>query len=137
MGNYYRSRLAEELALHYAAQKGIEISVDSGGLSHIPNPNHPGTIAKATLYYLQQKNITPVNAGRFPKNCIAADVYAADIVILTDSDEQHQLFLQQFPDFTGEIVHWYARDIQFDSFITTTERIDNSVRQLLEELFRE
>lgn len=134
MGNYYRSRLAEELALHYAAQAGIEIAVDSGGLSKIPNPNHPGTIAKATLNYLLQNNVTPVNIGRFPKNCIAEEVYSADIVVFTDIDEQQDLFKSQFPNFQGQLIGWNARDLQYDNFLTTPQMIDKNVKALIAQL---
>lgn len=136
MGNYYRSRLAEELAIYYAKQVGLEITADSGGLSRIPNPNHPGTISKATIQYLQNKKVVPINAGRFPKNCISEEVYNSDIVVCTDEEEQRDLFKQNFPDYKGKLICWNARDIQYDTIINTTERIDKLVQELIANLIK-
>lgn len=134
MGNYYRSRLAEELALHYAVLSGLKVEVDSGGLSRIPNPNHPGNIARGTLQYLKDINVEPQQATREPKNCNNEDVYSSDIVILTDIEEQRDLFWNQFPDFKGELIGWDARDIAYDSMLNTLEKIDRNVQQLIKEL---
>lgn len=137
MGNYYRSRLAEELTRHYAREHDLEIKVDSGGLSRIPNPNNPGTIAKATLRYLQEKQVEGENIGRFPKNCTIEDVYTADIVICTDKEEQLDLFKQQFPDYQGQIIGWSARDIQYDPLMDTPGIIDKHVQDLIRNLLQE
>lgn len=137
MGNYYRSRLAEELTRHYARQHGIEVEVDSGGLSRIPNPNHPGTIAKATLRYLEQKQVQPEAAGRFPKNCSIDEVYEADLIVFTDKEEQSELFLQRFPDYQGQVIGWSARDIQYDPLMDTPGIIDSHVQALIQDLLQQ
>ena len=134
MGNYYRSRLAEELALYYAAQNGIEIEVDSGGLSHIPNPNHPGPMAKQTLAYLAQKGVQPQHTDRYPKNCDWQAVSKADIVICTDEDEQRYLFTNAFPEYKGELICWRARDYQYDPWLETPVMIDRNVEKLIKSL---
>lgn len=134
MGNYYRSRLAEELALHYAKSYGVDIDADSGGLSRIPNPNNVGTIAKATLRYLEQKQVQTKNVGRFPKNCSAEEVYSADIVVLTDEAEQAYLFAEQFPDYKGQLIGWSAHDLQYDLLMDTPQLIDKHVEQLIKSL---
>lgn len=131
MGNYYRSRLAEELALHYAAQYGLEIEADSGGLSKIPNPEHPGSIAHATLTYLANKNVQPQQAHRFPKACVEQDVQAADIVVCTDANEQMELFKRAFPNYEGVLLGWGARDYQFDTWLETPAMIDKQVEDLI------
>ena len=136
MGNYYRSRLAEELAYYYAAQYGVDIVADSGGLSKIPNPDHVGPMAHATLRYLANKDITPKGIEREPKSCVATDVYSADIVVLTDGAEQGTLFTQRFPDFTGDIVAWNARDHMYDPILQTTVRIDQKVEELIKSLHK-
>jgi len=134
MGNYYRSRLAEELALYYAAKYGVEIAVDSGGLSHIPNPNHPGPMARPTLEYLAQRDIKPQGINRYPKNCSIEDIEVADMVIFTDEDEQHRLFTEAFPDYKGEIVGWRARDQQYDQWLQTPDMINKNVEALIKDL---
>jgi len=134
MGNYYRSRLAEELALYYAAKYGLEIEVDSGGLSHIPNPNHPGPMARATLEYLARLNIQPQSINRSPKNCSLADVNAADMVIFTDDEEQRQLFTRAFPEYKGQLIGWNARDQEYDLLLQTPDMINKNVESLIKRL---
>ena len=134
MGNYYRSRLAEELALHYASQYGIEITVDSGGLSKIPNPANQGSIAQATLAYLANKSVQPKNSDRIPKKCSIDEVDVADIVVCTDAEEQMALFLKMFPKYQGELIAWQAPDQQYDPWLETPEKIDRNVEDLIKQL---
>lgn len=134
MGNYYRSRLAEELALYYAAQQGIAVQVDSGGLSKIPNLANVGPIAHETLLYLQQKNIQPQGATRMPKKCDWLAIQNTDIVVLTDADEQLERFKQAFPEYTGQLIGWQARDKQYDPWLNTLELIDLKSQELIKQL---
>jgi protein-tyrosine-phosphatase len=134
MGNYYRSRLAEELAIHYAQQSELELEVDSGGLSDVEHSLNPGPIAKAVLRFLEDKGITPVGAQRYPKRCEAIAVHSADIVVCTDADEQLQLFKQRFPDYAGQIISWRARDQHDDPWLQTPFLIDKHIQQLIKEL---
>ncbi len=136
MGNYYRSRLAEELAIHYSAKYGLELQADSGGLSDVAHSLNPGPIAKATLRYLEEKNISPLGAQRFPKRVALEDVQAADMVVLTDEDEQKHLFIKEFPDYTGHIIGWRARDHIDDPWLQTPFLIDKHVHDLIKKLLQ-
>ena len=137
MGNYYRSRLAEELAMYYAEQYGLEIDVDSGGLSDVAHSLNPGPIAKATLRYLEEKQIRPRRAHRFPKRIDLEGIFTADLVVFTDEDEQKHLFKQEFPTFTGTIVGWRARDNYDDPLLQTPNLIDKHVHELIKKLLQE
>lgn len=137
MGNYYRSRLAEELAMHYAEKYGLEVDVDSGGLSDVEHSLNPGPIAKATLRYLEEKNITPRRAHRLPKRVDVEGVFTADLIVFTDEDEQLHLFKQEFPHFTGRIVSWRARDKYDDPWLQTPYLIDKHVHDLIKKLLEE
>jgi protein-tyrosine-phosphatase len=130
MGNYFRSRLAEELALYYAQQYEIDISVNSGGLSDVANSRNVGPIAGVTLEYLANKNITPRNADRMPQNCTVEHLNAADLVVFTDIDEQLEIFKRAFPEFEGEYIGWQARD-KPHPISSTTSLIDKNVEELI------
>ncbi len=134
MGNYYRSRLGEELTLHYAPQHGVDVEVDSGGLSDVEHSNNPGPISKSVLRFLDERGIEPKGARRYPKHCEAEIIYAADIVVLTDKDEQLHLFMDEFPDFSGELISWQARDHYADPLLQTPNMIEKHVQALLKEL---
>lgn len=135
MGNYYRSRLAEELAIHYAQKLGLEIAADSGGLSRrMPNPSNPGPIAQGTLVYLAEKGVQPRNAERMPRHCSIEGVREADIVVCTDEVEQRHLFIEEFPDHGGKLICWQAHDVLFDPMLKTPEIIDRHVEELIRNL---
>lgn len=134
MGNYYRSRLAEELAVYYAEKYGLDVIADSGGLSDVEHSRNPGPIAKATIRYLEDKNIEPRSAKRYPKRVAREEVFASDIVILTDEDEQRHLFIQEFPDFAGNMIGWRARDHIDDPWLQTPFLIDKHVHDLIKRL---
>jgi protein-tyrosine phosphatase len=134
MGNYYRSRLAEELALYYAAKYGVEIQASSGGLSKNPHAKHLGAIAKETLAYLEEKNIQPQGATKTPQHCDYEAIEQADIVVLTDDDEQRHLFVEEFPEFVDKLIGWQARDIQYDPGLHTLQIIDLETEKLIKRL---
>ncbi len=135
MKNYYRSRLAEELAIHYAQQAGLKIEVDSGGLQEdVEHSSNLGPIATEALRYLEAKKISPVRASRYPKCCEASDVYSSNIVVCTDADEQLQFFKQRFPDYTGKIIAWRARDQYGDPLLQTPFLIDKNMQELMKQL---
>ena len=134
MGNYYRSRLAEELARHYAQQYGLEIEADSGGLSDVAHSLNPGPIAKATLRFLEENNIQMQGTKRYPKRVDLETINAADYVILTDEDEQQQLFKREFPEFTGQLIGWRARDHHDDPWLQTPVLIDKHVHALVKKI---
>jgi protein-tyrosine phosphatase len=134
MGNYYRSRLAEELALHYAEIYGLEIETDSGGLAQIPNPHHPGPMAIETIDYLATKNIQPKTINRLPKVCAQVDIADADYVVFTDVDEQQDLFERRFPFCDCEFIGWDAHDKEFDPSLSTRELIDMKIEALIKKL---
>ncbi len=134
MGNYYRSRLAEELAVHYAQKYGVDITVDSGGLSDVAHSTNPGPMAKATLRYLEDMKLQPRDITRYPKRVSRDDVFAADMVVLTDEDEQKRMFMEEFPDFKGNLVGWRARDQIDDPWLQTPFLIDKHVQALIQKL---
>ncbi len=135
MFNYYRSRLAEELAIHYAAKHGLEVAVDSGGLSRrMPNPSNPGPIAQGALVYLSEKGVQPRNAERMPHRCSIEAIQVADIIVCTDEIEQRHLFIEEFPDHGGKLICWQAYDVLFDPMLKTPEIIDRHVEELIIDL---
>src|SRR4051794_36319840 len=71
-GNYYRSRLAEELFNHYAAAQALSCRATSLGFTPHPERN-PGTISIFTLKALSGRKIAPQAAERLPAAVQAKD----------------------------------------------------------------
>jgi hypothetical protein len=69
-GNYYRSRLAEDIFNHYAEVFHLQTRSSSRGLGYIwPNPNTPGMISNHVLDYLAKEGIDSRSQERMPLEC--------------------------------------------------------------------
>ncbi|MGI9215073.1 MAG: low molecular weight phosphatase family protein [Gammaproteobacteria bacterium] len=126
MGNYYRSRLAEELLSYYASSNNLQIEVDSGGLAL--NSRNLGAIAPAALKYLEKLNIIPKNANRNPKNCTVEDLKSSDYIICMQEEEQRELFEASFPYLKSRVVYWHVPDKTDDD---TLELLHSQVQHLI------
>lgn len=137
MGNYYRSRLAEELFSHYAGLYNISANVDSGGIDKIPNPMNVGTIGTAVIEYLRALNITPRTSNRLPKNCSLKDLESSDYIICTYEKEQRKIFENQFPRFKNKVIYWNIPDSNEDPNAEGPDRLHLQVMKFIAMVARE
>ncbi|MDD4872434.1 MAG: low molecular weight phosphatase family protein [Kiritimatiellae bacterium] len=135
-GNFYRSRLAEELLRFYSEDQGIDLVSDSAALGDIPNPINIGPISQEALRYLGQLGKKPEYfLQRYPKKCTVADIISADIIIGLNEREHKRWFEEQFPDFTLKCVqYWHVPDVEEDPDKVGPELMDKNVRELLKDL---
>ena len=135
-GNYYRSRLAEELLRYNAKKADLEIECDSAGLGKIPNPSNPGPIGIAALEYLQKRGISSLSLARYPKQWTPSDIQTADIIVCMNEREHRVMFERQARPFLnhGQIVFWRIPDVEEDPDLMGPGLIDGEVRGLLEKL---
>ena len=135
-GNYYRSRLAEEL-LHYHAKR-VDLSIEcySAGLGNIPNPSNPGPIGIVALEYLQARGIGSLTRARHPKKCAPSDIQAADIIVCMNEREHRATFEKQARLFLDhkQIVYWHVPDLEEDPELVGPGLIEGEVRGLLTRL---
>lgn len=134
MGNYYRSRLAEELLLYYAPIFSLSISTDSGGLDKIPNPNNKGRAGPDVYRYLSDRNIQPKKLNRYPQNVKKEHLEEADYIICTYKKEQKELFEKKFPEHKMNIIYWEVPDTHEDPNLKGPDLINNEVIKFLTEL---
>jgi len=134
-GNYYRSRLAEELLRGYAAAQGINLVSDSAGLGIIPNPINIGPIRCEVLDYLKRRGIYSGGVERFPKKCTKTDIRSADIIIGMNEPEHRCMVDEQFPGVAGNRTrYWHVSDMDEDPGFISPDLIDSNVRELLKEI---
>jgi protein-tyrosine phosphatase len=135
-GNYYRSRLAEELLRYNAKKADLEIECDSAGLGKIPNPSNPGPIGIAALEYLQKRGISSLSLARYPKQWTPSDIQTADIIVCMNEREHRVMFERQARPFLnhGQTVFWRIPDVGEDPDLMGPGLIDGEVRGLLEKL---
>lgn len=131
MGNYYRSRLAEELLCYYAEVHKLSIHIDSGGLDKIPNPDNPGNIGAGVIKYLETFNISPKCAHRPPKNCNSYDLNSSNYIICVQESEQRAMFEFLFPDFKNKVTYWEVPDTEKDPQLKGPDLLHENVKNLL------
>ncbi len=108
-GNYYRSRIAEEVFNHLCRQYRIKAAALSRGLGHRwPNPNNPGPISKNALNFLDTMGIEIVSKDRMPQPCTPTDIQAATRIIGMQEAEHRSLLFSKFPDCPSEKIEFWS-----------------------------
>jgi len=113
-GNYYRSRFAEELFNHRAAEAGAaNWQAQSRGLALERGKYNVGPLSPYTLRGLEARRLTARGGSRFPRQCTVADLESASHVVALDEVEHRPLMRERFPDWERRIQYWSIADIGF------------------------
>ncbi len=133
-GNYYRSRYAEELFNFRAREQGLPWRAFSRGVAERGAPDNVGPISRFALDALQEKEIVPEGAARYPQPCVLADFRQAQLVIALKEAEHRPLIEQRFPEVADRVTYWHVDDIEFAQPVDALAMIDNRVAKLILEL---
>lgn len=131
-GNYYRSRFAEILFNHLAAEHDLEWEADSRGIV-AASSNNMGPISNATLDGLAARHI-PAGALRFPMQLRQEDLRRADRVIALYDYEHRPMLRQQFPQHVRRVEFWRVPDLDEMSAEDALNLIEEHVRALIQTL---
>jgi protein-tyrosine phosphatase len=137
-GNYYRSRFAEHLFAHLAAEQGIPWTADSVGLGvHWASKVNVGPISKVAYASLVSRGINITNP-RMPRDMTQADLESAERIILLDEPEHRPMMREKFPDWEDHerVTYWKVLDVPPDEDFHPMDAIDPLVRELVEEIAR-
>jgi len=131
-GNYYRSRIAEELFNHHAIDGW---RAHSKGLSErFPISGNPGPMSPYAIYYLKSIGVRIQSEGRMPEGCSAEDLNACDRIVCMDADE-HTPMLARFGGIDmSRVAFWHVKDIDEMPFEVATRLIEENVLELLRTL---
>ena len=133
-GNYYRSRFAEKIFNHLAAEKGLDSEADSAGLALERGVNNVGAISKYAVAALEQRRITITSEERFPKSPTEEDFQNFDLVIAVDESEHRPLMESRFPKWVDDIEYWLIHDIDKTSADEALGELEKKVYKLVVEL---
>ncbi|MDA9435171.1 protein tyrosine phosphatase [Bradyrhizobium sp. CCBAU 51627] len=133
-GNYYRSRYAEELFNHLAKTKGLSWYAFSRGAAERGSPDNVGPMSVVALDRLRQKGIRPEGAARNPLPCSLADFDVAKIVIAVKEAEHRPLVESRFPTVASRVKYWDVDDVEFAHPSIALAKLDELVRELIENL---
>lgn len=130
-GNYYRSRLAEELFNFEAQRTALRWRAISRGLALERGSENVGPMSKFTLEALYSRNIVPTGAETYPAACTVTDLEAADLVVALKEVEHRELILTRFPDWEARVTYWHVDDIDVAPPEVAIEMIEKRVQQLV------
>lgn len=131
-GNYYRSRLAEELFNHFAACAGSPTRATSRGIaqSFIAFRN-VGSISPHVIQQLQQRGILPLRPNAPPQSLTETDLQTAARVIALYHAEHYPMMQQHFPQWAERITYWHIPDDYDLPVPQAATQIESQVRALL------
>jgi protein-tyrosine phosphatase len=133
-GNYYRSRFAELLFNHLAAQTGAAWLAESRGLVVTADSGNIGPISPYVLAELAARAVEIGPELRFPRQLHHHDLAGARRIIALDAAEHRPLVEKLFPNWAGRVDYWRVPDLHALAVRDAFDRIDREVRALLQTL---
>jgi len=131
-GNYYRSRVAEELFNHNAQKKKLNWFAESRALADEDYLRiNEGPISPNAVEFLKQRNI-PINGQhRMPETLKNRDLSEYKIIVCMDRDE-HYPIVQQQPNLSlHAITFWDIKDLNAEASSTALSRLEENVNKLI------
>lgn len=131
-GNYYRSRMAEEIFNYRANHIGMDWKADSAGLcSDMLSSAHEGPISENALKMLK-KGAYPINSEhRRPRSITERDLISSDLIVCLHRSEHEPVIRERFPTYAEEIIYWDVADIDELDPEVAFQRIEHEIEQLV------
>ena len=133
-GNYYRSRFAEHLFNHLAAQRRLPWRAESRGLAIELGVFNVGPISSHTLERLAGLEVDCDGPHRAPVACCVDDLLRAERVIALKDAEHRPLMGARFPAWQDRIEYWHVHDLDAAGPIEALAEIEENVVRLIDEL---
>lgn len=111
-GNFYRSRMAEEMFNHFAEERGVTARAFSRGLLRsFENSGNVGSFSSFALHVLTRYGIAPRRADEFPQRVTADELCDSDVVIALYQRVHAPMMTDQFPEFAAKVIYWSVPDL--------------------------
>ena len=131
-GNYYRSRIAEELFNHRVRHLGLDWHASSCALAIERAAENIGPISEFAMKALSELDVIPEHPTRFPVACTERDFERADLVIAMKEAEHRLLVGTRFNAWAERVEYWHVHDLDVADFAETTRLIDVLVAELIQ-----
>jgi len=131
-GNYYRSRFAELLFNHLAAQRALAWRADSRGLD--PDPYNVGPISRHTLQAAQKLGILPTESPRYPIRATEIDFQGCHLIVAVKEAEHRSLLEQLFPTIVDRVEFWHVHDLDCAGPEEAIPQLHQLVAELIDRL---
>ena len=132
-GNYYRSRFAEVLFNHLAAQDGLAWRAHSRGLK-LGWPENVGAMSRFTEEKLTEMGVPFHDFRHMPLWCRACDLEAASLVIALKEAEHRPMLAERFAGWEDRVTYWHVHDVDQAHPEAALGEIETLVRGLVDQL---
>jgi len=134
-GNYYRSRMAEEIFNSLAYSEEMQWEAGSAGLrSDMSASPNKGPISKYAVEMLANGDYPVSAVNRKPRSLTGQDLLNSELVICLHRPEHEPAIRERFPDYTEDIVYWQVADIDKLDPEIAFQRIEKGVKELINTL---
>jgi protein-tyrosine phosphatase len=135
-GNYYRSRLAEELFNHRAYHLKLDWRASSCALAIERAEENAGPISDHTLAALSKLGVRLPTHPRCPIGCTDQALESADLVIAMKEAEHRPLVEDRFAPWAHRVVYWHVHDLDVLADSNATVALVSALIDLLIEEIR-
>jgi protein-tyrosine phosphatase len=136
-GNYYRSRFAELLFNHRAAEMKLDWLADSRGLALELGAFNVGPISPHTARAIERYHINCAQPHREPRQVSEAELASADLVIALKEDEHRRMLSEKHPAWPDRVEYWHVHDLDQASSELALGEIAELIETLLQRLARD
>lgn len=134
-GNYYRSRMAEEIFNYLARNHELHWQADSAGLrSDMSASPNEGPISKYAIEMLGNRDYPVASEDRMPRSVTDQDLLNSELVICLHRPEHETVILERFPAYTENILYWQVADIDELDPEIAFQRVEKKVKELINTL---
>lgn len=134
-GNYYRSRVVEEIFNHLAETRQLSYGAFSRGLGpNIEESGNVGPIAPYAISCLKYLQIEAKNTATWPKKVTRKDIESSEMVIALNRPEHSPLVRKYFPQYAKRVIYWNIPDVYEQPPIISVKTMYGNVENLLSNL---
>jgi len=133
-GNYYRSRFAELLFNHLAAQVDLDWHATSRGLALELGINNIGSISQDTVAGLAARGIALEAEVRPPLALSESDLANAHHIIAVNRAEHLLMLERKFPQCVKQVEFWHVHDREFAMPDEALAQLERNVLALVNRL---
>jgi protein-tyrosine-phosphatase len=133
-GNYYRSRFAEELFNHLAAEAGLDWQAVSRGVALERGLHNVGPISPHVLEGLRARGIAVRGADRFPAQLRQEELALADRIVALKEDEHRPLLVERYPGWADRVEYWHIDDLYDTPAGQAVSEMERKVADLIRRL---
>lgn len=132
--NYYRSRFAELLFNHLAAQSHLNWTTESRGVAPELGIGNVGPISIHTIRGLQARGVKLPSDIRDPMPLTEEDLKQANLIVVLDEAEHRPYMEERFLGWADKVTYWHVADLDAATTEEALAVAEGEIRALVDRL---